>query len=64
MIETVTHLLFTANEGALFDFMLEIYRNEHQNIISSVSRNIQTYSDVKLNTLMLELNTGSKMINQ
>ena len=55
----MTHLLFTANDGALYDFMLDVYRNEHQNVISSVKRNILNYSDVKLNTLMLELKTGN-----
>ena len=55
----MTHLLFTANDGALYEFMLDVYRNEHQNVVSSVKRNILNYSDVKLNTLMLELKTGN-----
>ena len=55
IIEAATHLLFTANEGAVYDLMMNMYRKEHENIIASVERNIMTYSDVKLNTLMLEL---------
>jgi hypothetical protein len=53
IIEAVTHILFTANDGVIYDFMIDIYRREHQTVILSVKRNIITYSDIKLNTLML-----------
>jgi len=39
--------------------MLEVYRNENHGLIGRVNRNIRTFSDLRLATLMLELKTDS-----
>ena len=33
IIETVTHILFTANDGVLYDMILDMYRQEHNRVI-------------------------------
>ena len=33
IIETVTHILFTANDGVLYDLILDMYRKEHDRVI-------------------------------
>ena len=33
IIETVTHILFTANDGLLYDLILDMYRQEHNRVI-------------------------------
>lgn len=63
MIETVTHLLFTTNQGIISDFMLEVYRNENHGLIGRVNRNIRTFSDLRLATLMSELKTGNIVVD-
>lgn len=43
--------------------MLEVYRNENHSLIGRVNRNIRTFSDLRLATLMLELKAGSIVVD-
>jgi hypothetical protein len=48
IIEGITHIMFTANDGLVFNLIIGLYRFEHSKRIRVVQTNMKKYSQIKL----------------
>jgi hypothetical protein len=55
LVQAITGILFTSNDGSVFKLLLKINCLKHQNVVERLERNIVEFADLKLSDLNLHL---------